>query len=225
MILKDKIVVITGGSRGFGKTLAEFFIREEAKVVISSNNKKELKDVSKEIEAFGIYADVTKEKELTSLLNKVIKDFGRVDIWINNAGLWIPHDWAENFDMNKVQKMFEVNVIGTMNGSRVALRHMKERGMGAIINIISDSALAPRPMSSTYCASKWAVNGFTKSVREENKNINILSIFPGGMKTEIFGNARPDNYDSFMDTEYVAQKVIDNLKKESPEEELIIQKN
>jgi len=226
MNLKDKIVVITGGSKGFGKALAGAFLNESSKVIISSNNEKEIESVAKEIGVLGVFADVTKEEDLTTLANEVIKKFGGIDIWINNAGLWMTHSFIEDFDMNKVRKMFDVNVIGTINGSRVALRFMKEKKSGIIMNIISTAALAERPTLSTYCASKWAVNGFTKSIRAEDKekNILILSVFPGGMKTDIFGEARPDNFDDFMETSYVAEKVIDNLKKEFPEEELIIQR-
>ena len=226
MNLKDKVIVITGGSKGFGKTLAELFVKEGAKVVINSNNKKEIKKVANEMGVLGICADVTKEKDLEKLANKVIKKFGGIDIWINNAGLWMTHSFIEDFDMKKVRKMFDVNIIGTINGSRIALRFMKEKKSGVIINIISTAALAERPTLSTYCASKWAVNGFTKSIRVEDrdKNILILSVFPGGMKTEIFGDSKPDNFNDFMETSYVAEKVINNLKLENPEEELVIQK-
>lgn len=224
MNLKDKVVLITGGSSGFGKSLAEAFLKEEVNVVINSNNKKELKSASKEMGVLGLRGDVTKEKDLTNLSNKIIKKFGRIDIWINNAGLWIPHGVVEGFNMEKVQKMMDVNIIGAINGSRVALRHMKEKNSGTIINIISDSALAERPMASTYCASKWAVNGFTKSIREENtdKNISILSVYPGAMKTNIFGEVKPEGFDSFMETKYVAEKVVENLKRETPEDEIVI---
>ena len=224
MNIKDKVVVITGGSSGFGKSLAEAFLKEEAIIIINSNNKKELKKFSKEIGIFGVCGDVTKEKDLINLARKTITKFGRIDIWINNAGLWIPHDLVENFDMERVGKMFNVNVFGVINGSRVALRYMKEINSGVILSIISDSALAERPMASTYCASKWAVNGFTKSIREENKNknISIFSIYPGAMKTELFGNIKPENYDEMLDPKYVAEKVIENLKRDLPEEDLII---
>ena len=226
MNLKDKVVVITGGSRGFGKALAQGFINEEAKVVISSSNEKETKSTANEISAFGVCADVTKEEDLTNLANETIKKYGGIDIWINNAGLWMPKMPIEDFDMLKVIKMFDVNVIGTINGSRVALRYMKEKGSGIIINTISDSALVNQPKisASVYGATKWAVNGFTKSIREEDKNISILSIFPGAMKTEIFGQNKPDDWDSFMDPEYVVEKVINNLKLDNPELELVIQR-
>jgi short-subunit dehydrogenase len=224
MNLKEKIVVITGSTLGFGKELAILFKNEGARVVINSNKEDEVNKVSGEMGVLGICADVSKEEELNALLNKVIENYGGIDIWINNAGLWIPHSFAEDTDMEKVRKMFEVNVFGLMNGSRVALRKMKEKGSGMIINIISDSALAPRPMSSMYSASKWAVNGFTKSIRDENDKLKVLSIFPGPMKTEIFGDKKPDNFDDFMEVEYVAEKIISNLKNELPEDELIIQK-
>lgn len=223
MNLKDKIVVITGGSKGFGKALTKAFLKEGSKVVISSRDKEEVKEAVMEMRVLGICADVTNEDELIFLLKATVKELGGVDIWINNAGISVGHDIAENFDMEKVRKMFEVNVFGVMNGSRVALRYMKKKGTGMIINVISDSALTGRPTSSMYCASKWAVNGFTKSIREGNKNISVLGIYPGGMKTELFGKNKPDNYNDFMETSYVAEKVIDNLKKEFPEEELIIQ--
>lgn len=224
MNLKDKVVVITGSSKGFGKELAIALLREGANVVINSNNEKELEDTTKEIEAFGICADVTKEEEVTNLADKVIEKFGKIDIWVNNAGMWIPHDFVENFDMDKVRNMFDLNVFGVINGSRVALRNMKKQNSGTLMNIISDSALAERPMSSLYCASKWAVNGFTKSIREENKNISVLSVYPGGMKTSIFGSNKPDNFNDFMEVSYVVEKVIDNLKKDNSQDELVIQK-
>lgn len=224
MNLKDKIVVITGGSKGFGKTLAEFFIKNGSQVIISSNNEKEINEVANQIGAIGFCADVTKEEELTNLLDVVIKKFGRIDIWVNNAGIWLPHDFVENFDMSKVRDMFEVNVMGTINGIRVALREMKKNNKGIIINIISDSALAGTPSSSTYSSSKWAVRGLTESIRKENEDIPILSVYPGAMKTDIFGDKKPEQYEKFMETEYVANLVINNLKLDKPEEDLIIKR-
>ena len=224
MNLKDKVVVITGASKGFGRALAEAFLEEGSKVSICATNEKEVEAVAKEIGALGISADVTKEEDMIRLAEETVKNFSGIDIWINNAGIWLPHALIEDFDMQKVKKMFDVNVIGTMHGARVALRLMKQKGTGTIINVISDSALTGRPMSSAYSASKWAVNGFTKGIREANKNLSILSIFPGGMKTDIFGGNKPKNFDDYMDAKEVAQKVIANLKLEKTKEELVIQR-
>ena len=221
MELKDKIVVITGGSKGLGKAMALSFLKNGAKVAVCSRDEKRPEDLEENI--FWVKADVTKEEELKKLADFVVEKFGRLDIWINNAGILLPRTIAEDFDMEQVRKMFDVNVFGVINGSRVALRFIKKQGFGSIINIISDSAFVARPMSSMYAASKWAVNGFTKSIREANKNIKIISIYPGGMKTEIFGANKPDNYDDFMDPDEVANRIIENILKDKPKEELIIQ--
>ena len=101
---------------------------------------------------------------------------------------------------------------------------MKKKNTGTIINILSRAALGSRPEISLYAATKWGMNGFTKSIRDENKNISILSVFPGGMKTGIFANNVPNNYGDFVDANKAAQKVIDNLKLEKPEEEIIIKR-
>ena len=226
MNLKDKVVVITGSSKGFGKALAEAFLKEGAKVVINSRDEEEIKKVADEIGAYGVAGDVTKEEEMTTLANGAIAQFGGIDIWVNNAGIWMPKDLVENFDMDMVKKMFEINVIGTINGSRVALRYMKGKGSGTILNIISDSALKDRPnvSASVYGSSKWAVNGFTKAIREENDNISVLAVYPSAMKTEIFGDNVPDNFNDFMDPADVSKKVIENLKKDNPGDDLLIQK-
>jgi len=227
MNLKDKVVVITGGAKGFGKALAEAFLKEGSKVVINSRDRNELKEAVDEMGVLGICADVTNEEELTYLFDATVKELGSVDIWINNAGIWMKKTPVEDLDMSMVRKMFDVNVIGLINGTRVAVQQMKKRSTGTIINVISDSALVdePKVSASVYGASKWAVNGFTKAIREENKNISILSIFPGAMQTSIFGKNKPGNFNNFMSPKYVAEKVIENLKKESPDIELVIQKS
>jgi short-subunit dehydrogenase len=222
MNLKNKVIVITGGTKGLGKAMAISFLKEGGRVAVCSNNEEELSGLPEEI--LCVKADVTKEEDLTNLLKKTIEKFGSLDIWINNAGVWMPHDFAENFDMEKVKNMFDVNVFGLMKGARAALRFMKEKGEGTIMNIISDSALAPRPMGSMYSSSKWAVKSFSDSIKEENKNISILSVYPGGMKTDIFGDSKPDTFNTFMEVEDVASLIIENLKKEKPEEELVITK-
>lgn len=223
MELKNKTVIITGGTKGLGKAMAVAFKNEGANVVVCARDEDGFENLAKG-GIVAIKADVTKENELQNLLAVTKEKFGQVDIWINNAGIWLSHAFAEDFDMEKVNKMFEVNTIGTINGSRVALRLMKQNENGTIVNIISDSALVGKPMSSTYSASKWAVNGFTKSIREENKNISIISIYPGPIKTDIFGENKPEKFDTFMEPDYVASVIVENLKKEKPEEELIIQR-
>lgn len=224
MKLKDKTIVITGGTKGLGKALADSFIQEGSNVIVCSRNQRELSNLSSNI--IGIKADVTKEDELQNVINVVIEKFGQLDIWINNAGIWLPHSPIEEVDWKRAHDLIEVNLFGTVYGSKVSLIQMRKQGFGSIINIISTSALSGRSGSSAYCASKYAVDGFTKSLREELKDINIkiISIYPGGMKTNFFDEKKPNNYDDYMSSTYVSDLIIKNIKKEQPEEELIIKR-
>lgn len=226
MELKNKVIVITGASSGLGKCLAMAFKKEKSKVIISSNNEQELKQTADELQVDFVKSDVTNEEEVKQLGRKTIEKFGHIDIWINNAGIWIPHAPIEELDMKKVHQMVEVNLFGTIYGSRTALLQMKKQGYGIIINIISTSALEGRPGSAGYCASKYAADGFTKSLRLELKptNIQVISIYPGGMKTNLFHDQKPPDYENYMEPSWVAERIIENLKKENPEEELIIKK-
>jgi len=227
MELKNKVVVITGAGRGLGKSLALILAEEGARLVLSGKDKEHLENLKKGIGGKIFSADITDENQVKELAKFAIKEFGRIDIWINNAGVWLPEVSIEEIDFKRVHDMFEVNVFGGMYGSREALKQMRKQGSGIILNIISTAALDGRKDLSGYIASKFAFNGFTKSLRDETKreNLKILSVFPGGMKTSIFDEKRPSNFDEFMDPNEVAQKIVDNLKKDKPEEEMVIRRN
>jgi len=226
MEIKDKVVVITGASRGLGKSLAECFAREGSKVAVSARSKDELEKLGRKINATYITADVTKEQDIINLADSVVKQFGRIDIWVNNAGTWIPPAPAEELDTKKTHEMIEVNLFGTIYGSKAALTQMRKQDSGTIVNIISTSALEGRPNSSGYCASKFAADGFCKSMRRETEssNINVINIYPGGIKTHLFDEYKAARYSDYMEPETVAEKIIDNLKQEKPEEDLIIRR-
>ena len=217
-------MIITGAASGLGKTLSETFAKAGAKVILSDINKKELTKTVKEIGGIGIPADITKEKEVVSLARKTIKKFGCIDVWINNAGVWTAHAPVEKLDTKKLRKMVEINLLGTIYCSKTALIQMKKQGKGTIINILSTSALSGRPGSSGYCASKYGATGFTKSLALETKSahIKILAVYPGGMKTHLFDEKKPTDINTYMEPSFVAQKVLENFKKENPSEELII---
>ena len=224
MNLKNKIVVITGGSKGLGKALALCFLKDGSKVTVCSREKKELKSLEKEI--IGIEADVTKENELQALVKKISGDFGKIDIWVNNAGIWLPHKPIEETDWKRAHALMEVNLFGMVNGSKVALAQMRKQNFGVIVNIVSTSGLDGKVNETAYCASKFAAAGFTKSLMKEvdGKKIKVLGVYPGGMRTNLFDENRPKNYDDFMDPNFVAQKIIQNLRLEKPKEEIIIKR-
>ncbi len=225
MNLKGKVVVITGAGKGLGKELAIMFSKEGSEVVVSSRTKADLDKISKETGALAVVADVRGEKQTIHLAEAVIKKFGRIDIWINNAGVRIPHGPIEETDWERAHDMVEINLFGTVYGSKAALIQMKKQKSGIIINVLSTSALEGRANLSAYAASKFAAVGFTQSLRAEAKpNITVVSVYPGGMKTEFFREQVPSDYEQYQDPKIVAKGIIDNLKKDRPDEELILRR-
>ncbi|MBI5530899.1 MAG: SDR family oxidoreductase [Candidatus Doudnabacteria bacterium] len=225
MELKNKVIVITGSSKGLGKGLAKAFIQHGSIVVLNGRNKTELDSAAKELNCFALVGDVSKEQELESLKDKVLEKYGKIDVWINNAGFWIPRSTVEDTDWAGVaHKLFEVNFFGTVFGSKVALTQMRRQGSGVIINILSTGALDGREKSSAYRSSKFAAAGFTKCLRRElaGSGISALSIYPGGMKTNLFDAEIPEDFDKYMEVDFVADKILNNLLSDKSEEELII---
>lgn len=227
MNLKNKVVVITGGSKGLGKALACVFLNEQAKVIINSRSRKELEKASKEIGAVSFAGNVDNENDMRKLADFAVKKFKKIDIWINNAGISTQNNLPiEKINVKKAHKVMEVNFFGTFYGSRSVMKYMKKQKYGTIVNIISMSSLTGRPLSSVYSSSKWAVRGFTEALRMALKpeNILVIAVHPGGIKTTIFGKFKPRGYDNWMEPSYVAKKIVQNLKLKKPKEEIIINK-
>ena len=225
MEIKEKVIVITGASKGLGKALALAFRKEGATLILASHLGKELDTLAEKLSAYAFAADVTDEKQVMQLAEFTVKKFGRIDVWINNAGIRIPHGPIEKLDSKRVHEMMEVNLFGVIYGSKATLTQMRKQPSGVIINILSTSALTGRAFSSAYCASKYAVAGFTKSLRQESgPDISVIEIYPGGMKTNLFDEDKPEDFDSYMDPNYVAEIIVENFKKAIPKNELIIKR-
>ena len=227
MNLENKVIIIIGASQGFGKALAQAFKEENTHVVIVSKTKESIEKTAQEIGVDSFVADVRNEDQLKNTAKFVTEKYGRIDIWINSAGVFKVFPTDTNIDMNKAHEMFDVNFFGSVLGSRTALNCMRERG-GTIVNILSSAALdATRSKNAKlYAASKWALRGYIDALRNENKDgkVNIYSIYPGGMKTHLHDDRIPADFENFMEPSYVVQKVIDNLKSDTPEIDLIIKR-
>lgn len=226
MNLKDKIIVITGGSQGFGRALAGAFSVEGAKVIISSHDKGVLELVAKELSADYFLADVTAAEDIEKLGRYVFEKYGAIDIWINNAGIQIAPSLVEEVDIQRLRRLFDVNFFGYFYGCQTALAQMKKQGNGLIVNINSTAGLNGKPGLSAYSSSKFAIRGLAESIRQEleNPNIKIYGVFPGGMQTEIYKEKYPADLSEYMEVESVAKKVIENLKSDDPEIDLIIKR-
>ena len=222
MNIKDKIIVITGGGRGLGKALAQIFAQKGGKVIVC-----DVGDIQQE----GVLkhrTDVTKETEVQCVADDAFLKFGQIDVWINNAGIWLPREDIEHVDIEQAKRLFHVNVLGTMYGMRSALKFMKPKKSGVIMNVISTTAFDGMNGSSgsMYVSSKYALRGLTNTVRDELKDtgVRVIGIYPGGIKTEIFNEHPPKNIDEFMSAEEVAERIVANLELEDPEVELILKR-
>ena len=226
MTFKDKIIVITGASQGFGKALAHALKKENAQVIISSHDKKILENTARELSVDFFLVDVTVFENFKKLSEYVIGKYKRIDIWINNAGIQIAPSLVEEVNLQRLHDLFDVNFFGYFYGCQIALSQMKKQNGGVIINVNSTAGLEGKPKISAYSSSKFAIKGLTESIREENKDsgIKVYGIFPGGMKTDIYKEKYPNDLKDYMDVDSVVEKVMVNLKSENPEIDFIIKR-
>ncbi|MFC1898951.1 SDR family NAD(P)-dependent oxidoreductase [Chloroflexota bacterium] len=207
MELEGKVSIITGGSTGLGKAMALGFANSGAHVVICSRNKANIEKVSKEIKALGrrslaIVTDVCIKEQITAMVDKVIDEFGRIDILVNNSGVG---RHAPILDMPEADWdiVIDTNLKGVFLCTQAVAKHMVNQKYGKIINITSTVALgAVEEGSSPYISSKFGVVGFTKSsAREFGKyGINVNAIAPGRILTNIvYANRTPEQVQKFID--------------------------
>lgn len=169
--LNEQIIVITGATSGHGLCTAEKAALAGATVMLTARNEGALRAVCSDIRARGgtvdyVAADVGLEADVQRVATETIDRFGGFDTWVNNAGIGI-YAAVTDLDLADHRKLFETNYWGVVHGSVVALRHFKERGGGAIINVGSINSDMGSPLLASYNASKHAVKGFTDSLRIE----------------------------------------------------------
>ena len=228
MKLENKIIVITGGTKGLGKELALGFAKLQVQVIVSAHTEDGVQNLTENNILF-VKADSRNEKDIVNLANTVIENYGRIDIWINNAGVFHTFSVDDEFiDMEKAHAIIDTNLFGTIFGCRTALKVMKKNGTGTIVNILSTAALdATRAQNAKiYAASKWAIRGYLQAVEAENADsgISFISVYPGGTKTELYGEVKPASFYDYMEADSVAEKIIANLNNENPEKEQIIKR-
>ena len=190
-ILEGRVAVVTGASSGIGEACAIAFVDKGAKVVLAARRAERLDKLVKRVEGMGgealaVTTDVTREADVDNLFEKALERFGTVDVLINNAGI---ADSTPVYDMplELWHQVIETNLTSAFLCSRAAFRVMKDKGRGRIVNIGSISARVPRENSPAYAASKWGLDGLTRSLAIDGRAFNIAaSIFhPGIVATEI----------------------------------------
>ncbi len=188
--LKKKIVLVTGGSKGIGKGIAKRFLEEGCTVVIAARGVESGQQTVEEFSPLGpiefYEADMSKEEDILSLIDHVVKKYGRLDILVNNAGINI-RNWATDFDTEDFDKVLSLNLRAYYLASRTAARYMKEQGGGSIVCISSGNSERYTTRRSAYNISKAAVNGLvgTLAVEWGRFNIRINGVAPGFVMTDM----------------------------------------
>jgi NAD(P)-dependent dehydrogenase (short-subunit alcohol dehydrogenase family) len=195
LILKDKVAVITGGSRGLGLAIAQTYARAGAKVVIASRT---LRTVNLAVDtlrtsgyqADGLACDVADIKQVEALAQHAIQTFGKIDIWVNNAGLSAPYGPTVHIPNKDFLTVINTNIIGTYNGSVVAMRYFLAQKSGKLINLLGRGDTGSIAMQNAYSSSKVWVRNFTKTLANEYKNsgVDIFGFNPGLVKTDMLSN-------------------------------------
>ena len=186
-ILKDKVAIVTGGSRGIGRAIAEVFVREGARVVICGRKQETLDQVAHEIggAVTPVACHVGKTEQIQALVEATTRDFGRIDILVNNAATNIAQEPCLDVDEAKFDKMVEVNLKSMFRLIRLVAPGMVERGGGSIINIASVSGLRPQLYGLLYSMTKAAMIMMTQSYALElgPQGVRVNAIAPGLIQT------------------------------------------
>lgn len=220
--VKDQVIVITGASSGIGLATAEMAAKAGASVVLAARSDETLAEVVGRITAAGgraaaVPCDVADRAQVDRLAEEAVRQFGRIDTWVNNAGLglWGRLDETPEAD---ARKLFDVNFWGLVNGCLAALPHLKKQG-GALINVGSEVSDAFAPLMGMYVATKHAVKGYTDCLRVEIEQVDkapvsVTLIQPGATDTPFPQHARnvtdkePKLPDPQDDPAHVAEAIL-----------------
>lgn len=198
--LQDKVVVITGAASGIGKALAQHFAKAGSHLALNDFNEEGLLQTVKELQSiatgkvFSAPFDVSKVENFEKFAQQVSKTFGRVDIVINNAGVALGKVTIEEVSYKDFEWVMNINFWGMVYGTKTFLPLLKKQPEAAVINISSVFGLAGIGHQGAYCSSKFAIRGFTESLRMESlldfPQVTIHTVHPGGIKTSIVKNSR-----------------------------------
>lgn len=216
MELSGKTAVVTGGSKGIGRAIAEALVRAGVNVSISARHEDEVANAVAELNkngrAVGFVCDVRDHAQVKTYLANTVEQLGGVDILVNNAGigLFAP---VESMSPDEFRAVIETNLCGVFYCCHEAIPLMKQRGGGYIINISSLAGANAHPKMAAYNASKFGLNGFSEALMQEvrHDNIKVSYIMPGSVNTEFGGDSPSDANSWQLRPEDIAKVVMDLL--------------
>ena len=192
MKLKGLNAIITGGSQGLGKAIAEHYLREGANVVLCARSEKELNATRNELatkfpaqKVLSKACDVSNETQVKELVAFALRELGSIDILVLNAGIYGPMGPTESVDLNEWRRAIDINLFGVLLPCRAVIPHFKKTGRGKIVVLSGGGATNPLPNISSYAASKAAVVRLMETLAEELKphHVDVNAIAPGALAT------------------------------------------
>ena len=221
-----KNVVITGSTRGIGFGLAESFLDLGCAVVISGRSKEKVKEVVSSLEdqyssknIFGLACDVSNIDDLQALWDRALAHFGKIDIWINNAGVSGPQSPVWSYDPKDVSSIVQTNILGTIYGSNLAVTGMLSQGFGAVYNLEGFGSNGRMRMGMTaYGTSKAAVTYFSKSLAKELKSEPLIigTLQPGMVMTDLIMDHFRENPDEIERVRKIFNIIADRVEIVTP---------
>lgn len=193
--LSNRNAIITGASQGLGKEIASAYLRAGANVLICSRNEQELNATREELLSAGFgpdrlvarVADVSRADDVASVTSAALTQWNKVDVLVNNAGVYGPMGRSDGVDWNEWTRTIEINLYGSVLPARALLPHFKERRYGKIVQISGGGATTPFPSITAYAASKAAVVRFAESLAQEvlEYGIDVNALAPGALQTRM----------------------------------------
>jgi short-subunit dehydrogenase len=232
--ISEQVVVVTGASSGIGRITARMFAERGARVVIGARNVEALGDLAQRIkqaggQAVAVPTDVSERHQVDHLARAAVDHFGRIDTWVNNAGVSVYATFDKLTDA-EIRRVMDVNFMGTVYGVQAALPIMRASGSGTIINVASIAGKRAIPLQSVYSASKFAIVGLGEALRTElagkGLEINVCTVCPPSVNTPFFDHARtkegraPKPLPPVYEPETIAEAILSCA--ENPQREVLI---
>ena len=198
MLLEGKVAIVTGGTRGIGLAVVKTFLDNGASVVLTGSRQATVDKAMEELSAYGdrvmgLHPDLANADEVADLVAQTVAKYGKLDIMVNNAGI-SARESLYDYDPEAFSKIMDVNLKSVFVGSQAAARVMKENGGGVILNTSSMVSLYGQPSGCGYPATKYAVNGLTRSLARElgKDNIRVNAVAPGVTRTDMVAALPPE---------------------------------